>query len=62
MLKIDGVEVLAVRRRGPDAVHYTQTPLDVGKEVNIAVDWTRRWDHMQQHSGGYSFLLLFLVS
>jgi len=51
--KIDGVEVLAVRRRGADAVHYTPVPLDVGRQVNVMVDWNRRWDHMQQHSGFY---------
>jgi len=51
LFKIDDVAVLAVRRRVADVIHYTPVPLDVGRQVNIAVDWTRRWDHMQQHSG-----------
>jgi alanyl-tRNA synthetase len=25
--------------------------LTVGDKVHVEVDWTRRWDHMQQHSG-----------
>jgi len=45
------VAVLAVRRRGVDTLHYTPIPLDVGQQVHIVLDWTRRWDHMQQHSG-----------
>ena len=49
--QVSGVEVLAVRRRGADAVHYLPVPLDVGQQVDIVLDWTRRWDHMQQHSG-----------
>jgi len=51
LLQIDGIEVLAVRRRVADVIHYVPVPLDVSRQVNVVVDWTRRWDHMQQHSG-----------
>ena len=34
-----------------EIVHYTDKPLEVGTEVNAALDWERRMDYMQQHSG-----------
>ena len=36
---------------GATAVHYLPRPLEVGAEVAVEVDWGRRFDHMQQHSG-----------
>lgn len=33
------------------AVHTTLAPIAVGTEVLVKLDWQRRWDHMQQHSG-----------
>lgn len=32
-------------------VHVLDGPLDVGARVDGAVDWPRRFDHMQQHTG-----------
>ena len=32
-------------------VHMVDGPLDVGRQVTGAVDWGRRFDHMQQHTG-----------
>jgi alanyl-tRNA synthetase len=32
-------------------VHVLDGPLDVGARVEGAVDWRRRFDHMQQHTG-----------
>jgi misacylated tRNA(Ala) deacylase len=49
-LQINGVDVVRVLRRGSTAVHLTQEPLQEGAEVDIEVDWGRRFDHMQQHS------------
>ena len=49
--QIAGVEVLRVTRRGPTAVHFLQAPLETGATVDMEVDWRRRFDHMQQHSG-----------
>ncbi|CAH1773611.1 unnamed protein product [Owenia fusiformis] len=49
--KISGVEVLRVTRKGTDGVHFTPTPFDIGSNVHLEVDWTRRFDNMQQHSG-----------
>ncbi|KAM4715133.1 LOW QUALITY PROTEIN: alanyl-tRNA editing protein Aarsd1-like [Anableps anableps] len=48
---IGEVPVLRVTRQGPDAVHFVTSPLEVGQEVRVKVDWERRFDHMQQHSG-----------
>ncbi|XP_072229896.1 alanyl-tRNA editing protein Aarsd1 [Leuresthes tenuis] len=48
---IGGVPVLRVTRHGSDALHFVASPLEVGQEVNVKVDWERRFDHMQQHSG-----------
>lgn len=32
-------------------VHLIDGPLDLGARVHGAIDWTRRFDHMQQHTG-----------
>ncbi|KAM6897723.1 alanyl-tRNA editing protein Aarsd1 [Xenentodon cancila] len=48
---IGEVPVLRVTRQGPDAVHFVATPLGEGQEVQLKVNWERRFDHMQQHSG-----------
>jgi alanyl-tRNA synthetase len=32
-------------------VHVVDEPLDIGARVHGAIDWTRRFDHMQQHTG-----------
>nr|KAF6458378.1 prostaglandin E synthase 3 like [Rousettus aegyptiacus] len=48
---INDISVLRVTRRGAQADHFTQTPLSPGTEVQVRVDWERRFDHMQQHSG-----------
>nr|XP_020461855.1 alanyl-tRNA editing protein Aarsd1 [Monopterus albus] len=48
---IEDVPVLRVTRQGAEAVHFVSAPLEVGQEVRVKVDWERRFDHMQQHSG-----------
>ncbi|XP_054032910.1 alanyl-tRNA editing protein Aarsd1 isoform X2 [Dryobates pubescens] len=48
---IGDVPVLRVTRRGPEAIHFVQAPLEPGAEVLLSLDWDRRFDHMQQHSG-----------
>ncbi|XP_045615365.1 alanyl-tRNA editing protein Aarsd1-B [Procambarus clarkii] len=47
---IEGIPVLRVLRRGGEAIHYLEKPLEVGASVTQEIDWTRRHDHMQQHS------------
>jgi len=43
--------VTQVVRRGGHAVHVVAAAFTPGEEVEVVVDWARRWDHMQQHSG-----------
>ncbi|KAL5508833.1 hypothetical protein EMCRGX_G004088 [Ephydatia muelleri] len=49
--KINGVDVLRVTRRGSKAVHLVKSPLQVDSEAVVELDWRRRFDHMQQHTG-----------
>ncbi|KAF7726491.1 hypothetical protein EC973_008726 [Apophysomyces ossiformis] len=48
---IDNVEVYDVQRRQLEHVHFTKEPVQVNKDVHVKLDWDRRWDHVQQHSG-----------
>jgi len=48
---IDNKHVKKVIRVGAKAIHFVEEDIDVGKEVKVLLDWTRRFDHMQQHSG-----------
>ncbi|XP_049874259.1 alanyl-tRNA editing protein Aarsd1 [Pectinophora gossypiella] len=48
---LNNVEVLQVLRKGDEALHFTKEPLEVGTVVAQKINWERRFDHMQQHSG-----------
>ena len=50
---LGGVAVVDVQVRQDDAVvHVLESPLpEDGKEVEGEIDWPRRFDHMQQHTG-----------
>ncbi|XP_043910601.1 alanyl-tRNA editing protein Aarsd1-like isoform X1 [Protopterus annectens] len=48
---INDIPVLRVTRQGPDAIHFVEAPLEPGSEARLMVDWERRFDHMQQHTG-----------
>lgn len=39
------------RNEAGEAVHVTDRPIEEGQTVTAAVDWDRRLDHMQQHTG-----------
>lgn len=47
---LGGEVVLEVREAGDTVVHVTKAPLPVG-QTEGKVDWLRRFDHMQQHTG-----------
>lgn len=49
--RIGGVSVLDVTEDGERVLHRTAEPIPVGCAVEVSVDWPRRFDHMQQHSG-----------
>ena len=48
---LGGVSVRDVRERDGEIVHFCDRPIPVGTEVTGRVDWSVRFDHMQQHSG-----------
>jgi alanyl-tRNA synthetase len=47
---INGIRVTDVIDEGVHVVHYLEKPLE-GDTVEGEIDWTRRFDHMQQHTG-----------
>lgn len=48
---LDTVEVLDVQEKDGEIIHYTKEAIEPGKEVTGKIDWDRRFDLMQQHSG-----------
>ena len=48
---LGGVRVLDVREKDGVIRHLCDGPLPVGAQLAGAIDWARRFDHMQQHSG-----------
>ena len=48
---LGGVQVWEVREKDGVIVHLCDAPLAAGAAVEGAIDWARRFDHMQQHSG-----------
>jgi len=48
---LGGVKVLDVREKEGVILHICQEALPVGQAVTGKIDWERRFDHMQQHSG-----------
>lgn len=45
------VQVKDVQEKDGELIHYTETPLEPGTELMGEIDWERRFDLMQQHSG-----------
>ncbi len=48
---LGGVAVTDVHEKGEVILHTCAAPLPVGSQVEGQLDWARRFDHMQQHSG-----------
>ena len=48
---LGNVRVLDVQEQGEAVVHYCDGPLSVDQTVHGTIDWARRFDQMQQHSG-----------
>ena len=48
---LGGANVLDVKEQGDAIIHLCDAPLEVGTMVSGTIDWMRRFDHMQQHSG-----------
>lgn len=45
------MQVLQVLRRNLDAIHYCDSPLDVGEHVIVDIDFNGRLDKQAQHTG-----------
>ena len=48
--RIGEAEVLDVQKHGEEIRHFLSRRVAPGP-VRLELDWTRRWDHMQQHTG-----------
>ena len=49
--RLAGVAVTDVREEGERIIHLCDGPLEVGQQVTGIIDWKRRFDLMQQHTG-----------
>jgi Ser-tRNA(Ala) deacylase AlaX len=47
---LNDAEVLDVQKKGGEIRHYVAAPVAPGP-VTVRLDWNRRFDHMQQHTG-----------
>lgn len=56
--KLGDANVLDVRDAGEEIVHIVDREVDLGT-VHGCVDWTRRFDHMQQHTGQHLLSAMF---
>ncbi|HXM45637.1 MAG TPA: DHHA1 domain-containing protein [Bryobacteraceae bacterium] len=59
---IDGVPLAEVEDEGERIAHVLAAPLPDrdGDEVDCRIDWERRFDHMQQHSGQHLLSAVFV--
>lgn len=48
---LGGVKVLDVHEKNDSITHTAEQPLEIGAEVEGEIDWARRFDLMQNHSG-----------
>ena len=48
---LDGAAVTDVHEKNGVILHNVDRAVEIGKTVTGVIDWARRFDHMQQHSG-----------
>ena len=48
---LDGAVVMDVHEKNSVILHNVDRAVEIGKTVTGTIDWGRRFDHMQQHSG-----------
>lgn len=48
---LDGIAVTDVHEKSGVVLHNVEATVEIGKTVVGSIDWARRFDHMQQHSG-----------
>ena len=59
---LNDVAVLEVRSAGETIWHLLATPLAVDAQARGRVDWPRRFDHMQNHSGQHILSQAFIAT
>jgi alanyl-tRNA synthetase len=47
--RVGNADVFDVQRHGEEIRHYVSNAVAIGP-VRLELDWSRRWDHMQQHT------------
>ncbi|XP_004525888.1 alanyl-tRNA editing protein Aarsd1-B [Ceratitis capitata] len=59
--QLDGQPVRSVIRKGTEAIHFVESSsgFEEGNVVKQSLDWNRRLDNMQQHSGQHLITALF---
>lgn len=57
---LNGAAVLDVRSEDDVVWHLLAAPLPGGAAVHAQIDWSRRWDHMQNHSGQHILSQAFI--
>jgi alanyl-tRNA synthetase len=55
---LNGARVLEVTEEGESIVHVLDRPIEPG-EATGGIDWARRFDHMQQHTGQHLLSAVF---
>lgn len=48
---LGGVHVVDVREKDGEVLHFCDEKVEIGETVQGSIDWERRFDFMQQHSG-----------
>ena len=48
---LGGVKVVDVREKDGEVLHFCEGKVDIGAVMEGSIDWDRRFDFMQQHSG-----------
>lgn len=57
---LNGKKVVDVQERDEGVLHVVEGALEKGEKVVGRIDWERRFDHMQQHSGQHLLSRVFL--
>ncbi len=52
---LNDIMVSDVRKKNGIIYHYVKEAIAIGSKVSGIIDWERRFDHMQQHSGEHIF-------
>lgn len=52
---LNGVKVLHVSEKGETIIHELEAPLEEGTLAEGVIDWQKRYDNMQQHTGEHIF-------